>query len=218
MFKKLISRFALWSLDRLIEPIPANAHQIVRRGYARADVGDFDGAIADFSTAIELVPHYGDAFRLRAETFLLKHDVQSAMKDILEDLRLRPENAETHAIHGDVLREMQQYSDAMSMYERALALDPNSASGLVGRAYCHYNNGDWESAIADFRRGLAQSSKDKDAQVCLRKAGRNKGVRNLLFTHSQTSAKATSRFRLGPVLPLPDCWKFSGRFWQVEGF
>jgi tetratricopeptide (TPR) repeat protein len=72
------------------------------------------------------------------------------MEDIEEDLELRLENAETHATHGDVLREMGQQSDALRAYTQALELDPNSAPGLVGRGYCDYDKGDWENAIADF--------------------------------------------------------------------
>lgn len=68
MFKKAISRVICWCLDRMIKATPENAYNIVRRGYFRADHGDYDGAIADLSMAIELVPHYGDAFRLRAMT------------------------------------------------------------------------------------------------------------------------------------------------------
>ena len=173
MFKKTISHFVLWSLDRMIDATPENAHQIVKRGCARADLGDFDGGIADFTTAIELVPHYGDAYRFRAMTYLLKHDVESALEDVEEDLELRPENADSHAMHGDVLREMRRQPDALRAYERALELDPKSALGLVGRAYCHFDKGDWEKAIADFRRGFSQGSKDKDAKLHLKKAEEN---------------------------------------------
>ena len=42
--------------------------------------------------------------------------------------------------------------------------------GVVGRGYCHYEHGDWASAISDFRQGIALGSKDKEAPVYLRKA------------------------------------------------
>jgi regulator of sirC expression with transglutaminase-like and TPR domain len=70
--KQSIRRFIFWCLDGLIEVTPENAYSIVRRGYFRADCGDYDGGIADFSKAIELVPNYGDAYRIRARTYLLR--------------------------------------------------------------------------------------------------------------------------------------------------
>jgi tetratricopeptide (TPR) repeat protein len=98
------------------------------------------------------------------------HDVKSALDDISEALRLRPENAETRATYGDVLRAMQQHREALCEYERALVLDSELASALIGRAYCHCENGDWKNAVADFQRGIALGSKDKDAKLFLRKA------------------------------------------------
>lgn len=168
--RKSFARCVFSCLDGLIEATPENAFNIVKRGYYRADCGDYDGGIADFSKAIELVPNYGDAYRIRALTYLRKHDVESAMDDIEVDLQLRPENAETHATHGDVLREAGRQSDALRAYTRALDLDPSSAPALVGRGYCDYESGDWEKAIAYFRRGFSQGSKDKDAKVYLKKA------------------------------------------------
>lgn len=170
MFKKKLVRLLLRAMDYLVEAIPENAYQFVRRGCVRANLGEFQDAVADFSTAIELNPTYGDAYRLRAVAFLGMQQSERAMEDIQEDLRLRPENAATRATYGDVLREMQQHAEAYREYERALELDPQCFSAFIGRAHCHYDDGDWRNAIADFRRGISLGSKNEDVRVYLGKA------------------------------------------------
>ena len=104
---------------------------------------------------------------------LRKHDVKNARREIRKDLRLRPENAETRAAHGDVLREMQQHSKALHEYEPALALDSVLATAFIGRAFCNYDKGSWGSAATDFHRGIALGWKDKNVKACLAKAEEN---------------------------------------------
>lgn len=129
MLKEIIVRLIIRALDRLTERTPEDAYQIVRRGCLRANVGDVEDAIADFSKAIGLIPTYGEAYRLRALAYLQMNELDSAMADIKEDLRLRPENSDTRSTYGDILRRMQQHREALRDYERSLELDSKSASG-----------------------------------------------------------------------------------------
>jgi tetratricopeptide (TPR) repeat protein len=174
-FRKRLIRLLTRATEYVTEATPDNAYRFVRRGWLRARIGDFEDAVADFSTALELVPTYGDAYRLRAWAFLKMERYECALDDIEEDLRLRPENAETRTTYGDVLRAMGRDAEALAEYERALAWDSDSASAFIGRAYLRYRNDDWPNAIADFRRGMALGWKDEEARACLAEAEKRLG-------------------------------------------
>jgi tetratricopeptide (TPR) repeat protein len=70
------------------------------RGQAYTDKGDFDRAIADFTSEIEIEPDNADAYRLRSMAYARKHDHEAAVADYnraIEMARRRIQSGETGA-------------------------------------------------------------------------------------------------------------------------
>jgi tetratricopeptide (TPR) repeat protein len=66
-------------------------HSYRSRGIARRNLGNLDGAIQDFSQAVNLErddEHKSDILTERAETYLMKEDFKSACKDLVWALKL----------------------------------------------------------------------------------------------------------------------------------
>jgi tetratricopeptide (TPR) repeat protein len=64
--------------------------------------GDYDNAIDDFSKAITIDPQFDSAFHGRASAWLKKEDLQRALVDAKEAVKLRPTNKE----YDDLLYEI----------------------------------------------------------------------------------------------------------------
>jgi len=64
------------------------------RGIARENLGDLPGAIQDFSRAIELDSHYGDAYFHRGSARESLKDYTAALSDFDKVLEIDPESAD----------------------------------------------------------------------------------------------------------------------------
>ncbi|MGH8229089.1 MAG: tetratricopeptide repeat protein, partial [Steroidobacteraceae bacterium] len=66
-----------------------------------------------------------------------------------------PDSPDTHNNHGNVLRDLGRYRDALSCYERALALDPDFAEAHYNRGVTLYGLGRHHDALQSYDRALA---------------------------------------------------------------
>ena len=123
----------------------------LRIAEAELKVGAFEKALECCNESIGLDRNNGDAFWLRAKAHLKLTAFDNALTDVSIDLKLRPENPETHALHGDILGWQEQEDLAISAYCKGLNLDPNNQRALSGRGNCYYNLERWNDALSDFR-------------------------------------------------------------------
>jgi tetratricopeptide (TPR) repeat protein len=63
---------------------PRTEGEFVTRGLAKQSKGDWDGAIADYSKAIELNPKFSDAWYNRAVAYGNLLDKKNAIQDLLK--------------------------------------------------------------------------------------------------------------------------------------
>src|SRR5262245_59128880 len=62
----------------------------LKRGEAAASAHEYDRAIADYTTAIQLQPDYAEAYNDRGFAYYLKGDVEHAIADYTRAIELRP--------------------------------------------------------------------------------------------------------------------------------
>lgn len=70
---------------------------------------------------------------------------------------------------GDLATDREQWSDAVSAYQRALAIDPKDQDSLGGLAFAYYEQHDWKNEIDAYSR-LAALNPDPDTYVSIGKA------------------------------------------------
>lgn len=119
---------------------------------------DKDSAIAACTRLLESKPapaalanYYGN----RGRAFLSRGDLELALTDLNEALRLRPDSPQFLTIRAGARLKDKNVADAMRDVEKALSVDPNSAVALTTRGEIYETLDRKAEAIADFKRALA---------------------------------------------------------------
>ncbi len=131
-------------------PRQRKAEDFISLGGAKANKKDYQGAIADYTQALQISPNNPDAYYRRGYIYNNIKNYQAALEDFNQVVRLSPKNTSAYAYRGFVRLQMKDYQGAMSDSEQAIRLDPNFGYGYAVRAFARFAQGDKSGAIADF--------------------------------------------------------------------
>jgi len=126
------------------------AQQWFERALAAADA---DEKLRFYTEAIRLKPDYADAFSNRGVVRYDRGDLEGAIEDLNQAIRLKPEygaffnRGEARCRQGDI-------EGAVKDYTEAIRLRPDYAAGFTNRGVVRYSNGDLEGAISDFTEAI----------------------------------------------------------------
>jgi tetratricopeptide (TPR) repeat protein len=81
-------------------------------------------------------------------------DLDRAMADLTEAIRLDPKYAEAYYNRGEVWLDAREFDRAIADYSEAIRLDPKHAKAYVGRGVTWQRKGDLDRAIADFTEAI----------------------------------------------------------------
>src|SRR5436309_2322030 len=149
----------------------ANAYN--ERGIAKGVKGDIDGAIADFTRAIELYPKYGTAYNNRGLAKKNMGDLDGAIADCTRVIELNPKNANAYNNRGSFKGIKGDVVGAIADVNRAIELDPKLAAAYYNRAYTKQGKGDIDGAIADYTRAIDLQPDSAAAYYNRSRAGRS---------------------------------------------
>ena len=97
----------------------------------------------DLDQAIKLDPTYAEAFNDRCwSRTIVGRELDQALKDCNESLRLRPNNGDTLDPRGFTYFKLDQYDNAIADYDVVLKLNPKVATSLYGRGLAKQRKGD----------------------------------------------------------------------------
>ena len=145
------------NLGRSIRLRPGLALTYYERGLAiwrQGDKARFDEAIADFSTAIRLIPSDFLAWRSRAMLWFAKQDYRKAIDDFDEAIRLQPDDVTAHNNRGFAYESVGEFGLAIADFNLAIRLQPQSAPAYAGRGLAWLNRGEYDLAIADLNEAV----------------------------------------------------------------
>lgn len=95
------------------------------RGIHYADLGHYQEAVRDFSSAIELNSSYVTAYINRANAYAKLEQYKAAYQDFATAQKLSPSNPAIYAIRGSLNFLMGRFADAVADYKYYLSLKPN---------------------------------------------------------------------------------------------
>jgi tetratricopeptide (TPR) repeat protein len=110
-------------------------HEI--RGLARANRGDYVGAIDDYSQALVLRPGQPRLLTSRGRAYLASDALKLALRDFDEALRRDPSSGEAHSGRGLALAHLGQYREAAAAADESMRHDPPTARRACNAA-CIY--------------------------------------------------------------------------------
>ena len=102
-----------------------NAGTYNDRGIAKRKKGDLDGAIADFTKAIELKPNYAEAYANRGNAKQAKGDLDGAIADSTNAIELKPDDAEAYTNRGNAKRAKGDLDGAIADSTKTIELKPD---------------------------------------------------------------------------------------------
>lgn len=145
---------ALELIDRALAIDPEFALAYCNRGNALRELGQLDAAIASYDRAIAIRPGYAMARNCRR--LLLAQKTKSAANGIPAPASEKPgQSAQTYLDRGLRLHNKGQPDEAVTSFDRALALDPDYAEAYCGRALAFRALKEHDAAITDFKRAIA---------------------------------------------------------------
>lgn len=137
----------------LIHPPTAIAY--VMRGTAKAQLYDNQGAIEDYTTAIDLNPRLVLAYNNRGNLRQHFGDVEGAISDFSTVLEINPHSPIAYNNRAIIYTQIGQFSAAIEDYQKAIELQPEFVSvyNNQGNAYCQM--GDYPNAIERYSKAIS---------------------------------------------------------------
>jgi tetratricopeptide (TPR) repeat protein len=134
---------------------PTTAIAYVMRGTAKAQLHDNQGAIEDYTTAIELNPRLVLAYNNRGNLRQHFGDVDGAISDFSNVLAINPHSPIAYNNRAIIYTQIGQFSAAIEDYQKAIELQPDFVSvyNNQGNAYCQM--GDYPNAIERYSQAIS---------------------------------------------------------------
>ena len=120
------------------------------RGYEKAELGDYRGAIADYTRAIGLKPGDANTYYNRGYAKARLGQYFAAIADFDTAIRLKPDDADAYNNRGVAKVQLGQHFAAIADYDTAIRLKPDHALAYHGRGYAKGQLGQHFAAIADY--------------------------------------------------------------------
>lgn len=145
---------AIAILNRLIIQHRGTAEDYNNRGLVHLWNGYPHKAIRDFDHAIRLDPELPAAYNNRANYFATLNDQEQALADYERAIDLNPFHVRARINRGITLRQLGRFDEALEEFDDTLMFRQFKGETYAERGRTYHLRGDWNCAIADYRRAL----------------------------------------------------------------
>ncbi|MFM6754456.1 MAG: tetratricopeptide repeat protein [Dolichospermum sp.] len=155
---------AIALLSHLIDYHPDNAIDYNNRGLIYFQSGDGYKALCDYNKALDLNSKLASAYNNRANYYAASGQLIAALADYEQALDLNPRYVRAWINLSITLRDLGEYAEAIENLETALLFGQLKGHIWAERGRTYHLWGDWNCAIADYRRALAELSSLKNQE------------------------------------------------------
>lgn len=147
-------RQAIAFLNHLLSTDYCSAADYSNRGLVYLWSGNPQKAILDFDRAIVMDPSLASSYNNRANYYAAQGARESAIEDYDRAIDLNPFHVQARINRAVTLRELRRYDAALNGFEEALIFRQFTGEIYAERGRTYHLRGDWNGAIADYRRAL----------------------------------------------------------------
>lgn len=130
---------------------------------SKAQQGDYNGAIADISKAIEQSPKAANLYFARANYAISMGRSEDALKDLDRVIQLDPQSESAYWIRGNYRFSLNDKAGAIADLAQVIRLNPNHLQAYAKRAFFYSTQPNPVGAIADYTAILKLDPKNQNA-------------------------------------------------------
>jgi tetratricopeptide (TPR) repeat protein len=134
--------------DEIVSGIYSN------RGVAKVGKDDLDGAVRDFTAALDRTPNFVGALKNRGLVNKILGQIDLAVADFSRALRLDPKSADLYNLRGTTLLDKDEYDGAIADFDRAIMIDRKYAKAYINRGQAFYFKRNYDRSLADFDQAV----------------------------------------------------------------
>jgi len=149
-------------------------HYLTSAANKQAD-GDQDGAIADYSHAIELDNKNADTYVSRGGAKESKGDLEGAIADYDQALKLDPKKSTAYSGRASVKTSRNDLDGAIADYSRIIEFDPKNSDAYINRGTVFYAKASWKQALENFRHAIKVGDDAAHARILVWLASMKQG-------------------------------------------
>jgi tetratricopeptide (TPR) repeat protein len=144
---------------RLVSKNTLNPLELYERGKAKDENSDYDGAIIDFTKAIELDSEYIDAFRGRASARIWINDYKGVVDDYTKVIELNFDDIDAYRSRGHAKASIKDYKGALKDFNKTIELD-NESKAYSSRGRIKKKILDYDGALVDYNIAVEKFPED----------------------------------------------------------
>ena len=136
-----------------------------KRGIVYYKLGEYEKALADFSSAIELSSTNKILFSNRGDCYRNLKDYPRAIEDYTRSINIDPNYQQVYFWRAWTYNELKDYQSAVKDLEKLLELNPNYSSAAYNNlAFSYAGLGEYDRALSNCERALEIDPDNKSAE------------------------------------------------------
>jgi tetratricopeptide (TPR) repeat protein len=139
--------------------LQSSAVNLLNQGLQKSDLGDLQGALADYTQAIRINPRYSLAYYNRAITYQDLGNREAALVDYNKAIEINQNwgkggLVDAYINRGQLRDEQGDRRGAISDYNQAIRLNPRDSEAYYNRGIVYYNLGEKKAALVDYTKAI----------------------------------------------------------------
>ena len=165
--KKLVNRSG-HAKPLLQDNLSISAETYFIWGYVKHELSDYNGAIADYTQAIQLKSDSAEFYAVRGLAKQQLEQYPAAIADYNKAIQLKPDYAEAYYNRGLAKTTLGQHSVAITDFDKAIQLKSDYVEAYNARAFSKINKGQPVDAITDCNMAIQLKPNFAEAYVTSR--------------------------------------------------
>ena len=145
-------------LNRIAKKIesetPSTSWGFFNRACRYIEKGNYQEAIADLSSAIELKPDFALSYNNRGTAYGKSGNHEAAIADFSKAIKLQPDYAEAYYNRGTAYGKSGNHEAAIADFSKAIELKPDFAGAYNNRGAAFDSSDNYQAAIADYNKAI----------------------------------------------------------------